>query len=359
VSAPSLAVPKTWDEITPAWMSAALAAKFPGVLVDAVTVELRDDGTNRRARLGVTYQVDQAGQGPATVFVKAADPAHKAMIRLTSGMFHEPRLFTCGVRLPLECPSVYTALIDEADYDFVMVMEDLMARGADPRDGTRPMTVEQVATGVRGLARMHGRYWGERVLREPALEWLEPFVPWRGMEAAPLPAALERLGESAPAEVTSLTIETLIDSIWKPYVATLTTSPQTLLHGDPHIGNTYLLPSGEVGFLDWQVARRGNWSLDLGYFLQGALTVEDRRRSERDLLAEYRDSLGLPADELPSADEIWLRYRASVAHGLTLWLVTASAGEWQRTDVSVALAQRYSLAYADLDTPSALAEIAG
>ena len=123
-----------------------------------------------------------------------------------------------------------------------------------------------------------------------------------------------------------------------------------MLHGDPHIGNTYLLPSGEVGFLDWQVARRGNWSLDLGYFLQGALTVEDRRRSERDLLVEYRDSLGLPADELPSADEIWLRYRASVAHGLTLWLVTASAGEWQRTDVSVALAQQYSFAYADLDT---------
>ena len=60
-----------------------------------------------------------------------------------------------------------------------------------------------------------------------------------------------------------------------------------------------------------------------------------------------------------SADEIWLRYRASVAHGLTLWLVTASAGEWQRTDVSVALAQRYSFAYADLDVSSALAETTG
>ena len=101
------------------------------------------------------------------MFVKAADPAHKALIRMTSGMFHEPRLFTCGVRLPLEHPAVYTASIDEADYDFVMVMEDLTARGADPRDATRPMTVEQVATGVRGLARMHGQYWGARVLRAP------------------------------------------------------------------------------------------------------------------------------------------------------------------------------------------------
>ncbi len=350
----SLSVPKTWDDITPEWMSAALAADHPGAVVEAVTLDSRDDGTNRRARLGVTYS---AGSGPATVFAKAADPAHKELIRLTSGMFHEPRLFTSGVPLPLEHPVVYSAAIDEADYNFVMIMEDLTARGADPRDGSRPMTVEQVATGVRGMARMHGMYWGDRVLREPTLGWLEPFVPWEGMGAAPLPAALERLGDNAPAAVMSLTIDQLIDSIWKPYIRTLTTSPQTLLHGDPHIGNTYLLPTGEVGFLDWQVARRGNWSLDLGYFLQGALTVEDRRTSERALLEEYRDALGLPADEMPSMDEIWLRYRASVAHGLTLWLVTASAGAWQRVDVAVPLAQRYSFAYADLDTSSALAEI--
>jgi len=57
-------VPKTWDDITPEWLSAALAADFPGVQVDTVTVELRDDGTNRRARLGVSYQ---AGAGPATI----------------------------------------------------------------------------------------------------------------------------------------------------------------------------------------------------------------------------------------------------------------------------------------------------
>jgi len=178
-----------------------------------------------------------------------------------------------------------------------MVMEDLRARGADPRDGTRPMTVEQAANGLRGLGRLHGEFWGSRVTDHPALSWLEPFVPWRGMRAAPLPVALERLGSDAPAEVLSLTMDHLIDDIWKPYIRSLTTAPQTLLHGDPHIGNTYLLPTYEVGFLDWQVARRGNWSLDVGYFLQGALTVEDRRRSEQHLLEEYRDALGLPDDE--------------------------------------------------------------
>lgn len=352
----TLSVPTSWDEITPAWMTAALADHHPDITIDRVSVELRDDGTNRRARLGLTYA---QGSGPATVFVKAADPDHKELIRMTSGMFHEPRLFMSGVDLPVEHPIVYTALIDEEDYDFVMVMEDLAARGADPRDSLRPLTADQAVSGVRALGRMHGRYWGQRVLDNPVMNWLEPFMPFDGLQYAPLPSALERLDGGTPPEVMSLGIDTLVESIWKPYIRTLTTSPQTLLHGDPHIGNTYVTPDGNVGFLDWQMARRGNWSLDLGYFLQGALTTEDRRAHEGRLLEEYREALGLPADEMPSVDEVLTRYRASVAHGLTLWLCTASAGGglWQRAEVAVALAQRYADAYGDLDTAAAIAEI--
>jgi hypothetical protein len=79
------------------------------------------------------------------------------------------------------------------------------------------------------------------------------------------------------------------------------------------------------------MVRRGNWSLDLGYFLQGALTIEDRRRGERSLLDEYRAALELPADEMPTAEDVWLRYRASVAHGLAIWMATLSGGDaWQR-----------------------------
>ena len=174
----SLQVPKSWDEITPDWMSTALSDRHPGVTVDDVTLLLRDDGTNRRARLGLTYS---AGNGPATIFVKAGDPAHKELIRMTSGMFHEPRLFNSGVDLPLEHPMVYAALIDEDAYDFFLVMEDLDAQQADPRDSTRPLGGAG-CSGVRGLGRMHGQYWGERVLNHRALGWLEPFVPWDGMQ---------------------------------------------------------------------------------------------------------------------------------------------------------------------------------
>jgi hypothetical protein len=351
VTIAELSIPQGWDEITAEWMTAALAGHFPAATVSDVAVVLRDDGTNRRARLKLTYA---AGEGPLTVFAKAVDPEHADLVALTSGLYHEPRLFSSGVVLPLDHPTVYTAIIDEERRDFLMIMEDVVARGADPRDSTRPMTIDQVANGVRGLARMHSAYW-ERVESNPALGWVEPFVAFAGLEYAPLHIAHERLGDTVPAEIPALTGTELFVDIWARYIGTLTTSPQTLLHGDPHIGNTYVLPDDGVGFLDWQMARRGNWSLDLGYFLQGALTIEERRRGERELLEQYRSALTLPAGEMPTADEVWLRYRASVAHGLPIWMATLSGGDaWQRPDICLAFAQRYSAAFIDLETRAAL-----
>lgn len=169
---------------------------------------------------------------------------------------------------------------------------------------------------------------------------------------------LERAADRIPPEVSRLTGKEIMRDIWVPFVGTLAQGGQTLLHGDPHIGNTYVLPNDRVGFLDWQVVRRGNPTIDLAYFLQGACTVEDRRAAERELVAVYRAALELPADEVPSADELWLRYRAATAHGLAMWLVTA-ASEWQRLEVSLALAARYSAAFVDLEGGSAIAELVG
>jgi hypothetical protein len=68
--------------------------------------------------------------------------------------------------------------------------------------------------------------------------------------------------------------------------------------------------------------------------------------------------VGVPSREAPSREEVWLRYRASTAHGLTMWLVTA-ASDWQRLEVSLALAQRYAAAFMDLDGAAAIKHLAG
>jgi hypothetical protein len=348
-----LSIPKDWDDITPEWMTAALSSHFPGAEVTAVKLVMRDDGTNKRARLGLSYS---AGTGPAEVFAKAPDPRHAELNNATGGLFNEPRLFQSGVTLPLEHPTPYLSIIDEPALSYIIVMEDVTTRGADPFNATRAFTIDQAINGVQALARLHSRYWGEGIANEPALQWVQPYVAW-GRMGSMIPDAFEFMGDTCPEAVRAMTVKEIIEDTWVPYIGSLSASSQTFLHGDPHIGNTYVLPDGEVGFLDWQVVRRGNWSLDVGYFLQGALTIEDRRQSERAILEEYRTALDLTSDQRPSADEAFLRYRASASHGLALWLSTLSAPGWQARDVSLSLAQRYSAAFVDLDSRSAVVDV--
>jgi Ser/Thr protein kinase RdoA (MazF antagonist) len=207
--------------------------------------------------------------------------------------------------------------------------------------------------GLAGLARLHSAFWGGR-FDVQALSWVQPFTVWFSM-ARGVDAGLERAAARIPSEVAQLG-GTVIDESWQRYLGTVTDGPSTLLHGDAHIGNTYTLPGDRVGFLDWQVVRRGNHCLDVAYFLQGALAVEDRQASERELVAHYHRSLSLPDGQTPTLPNVWLMYRAAAAHGLTVWLATASSN-WQRPEVSLALAERYAQAFVDLDTAAAIDEL--
>jgi hypothetical protein len=336
-------------------MTAALGGTATVAVVDLV---LCDDGTNRRARFDLTYA---SGEGPASVFIKAESdvPGRREIHARNGNLYNEALLYRSGTVLPIEHPHAYCSVVDEANLDYVIVMEDLLRRDADPRDPTRPLTVEQVASGVRGLARLHSRYWN-RVSSDAALDWVQPFVPtegWRAPLRALIPKGMQRAADAIPDELRTLRAEELVDVVWAGYVRTLAAGAQTLLHGDPHIGNTYVLPDGEVGFLDWQVVRRGNCAHDVGYFLQSALTPPDRRRHEKDLVEEHRRSLDVPDSERPSAEDAWLRYRGTPAHGLTLWLVTLLSDVHAR-ERSLALVERFASAFAELDTLEALEELA-
>jgi aminoglycoside phosphotransferase (APT) family kinase protein len=181
----------------------------------------------------------------------------------------------------------------------------------------------------------------------------KPSRGWQVGLKARVPVGLQRGGQALPSEVTRFNAVELV-SFWTRYVASLTLGPMTLLHGDAHIGNTYLLPNGDVGFLDWQVVRRGEWSQDVGYLLISALTEQDRRAHERSLLEEYRRSLEVAPGESPSAHAVWQRYRATPAYGLAIWLSTLGTDGYQSREVSTLLSQRFSRAFLELETLSVL-----
>jgi hypothetical protein len=349
-------IPADWDDVTGLWMTAALRRDHPETVVDEVRVLLRDDGTNRRARLGLTYS---EGQGPETVFVKAHDPAHRLVHLRNGNLFGEARLLASRVELPVDRPQVYKVIIDRLRLDFLLVMEDLSARGADPRDASRPLSVDQVANGLRGLARLHSRYWAFTARSQPRLRWVKTWKPTEGWQVGlrkRIPIGLERGVGSIPSEVAHLGGDEIVE-LWARYVSSLSRGAMTLLHGDAHIGNTYVLPDGDVGFLDWQVVRRGNWSQDVGYFVVGSLSVEDRRSSEAELLELYRQALEIPADQLPSAEAAWLRYRSTPAYGQAIWISTLGTDGWQRPELSLELARRFCTAFVKLDTTEALSAL--
>ncbi|HTZ70121.1 MAG TPA: phosphotransferase [Acetobacteraceae bacterium] len=346
-------IPKRWEDVTPAWMTAAIASRHPDALVADVALLEKDDGTNRRARFGLTYA---QGTGPARVFLKAHAASHRWVHFRNGNLFGEARLFRSGATLSVEHPAVYSAIVDLPRLDFLLVMEDLTLRGADPLDATRPMTPAQVVDGLRGLAKLHSRYWNFSAPSHPELRFVQTWKDRKGWTVGlnkRVPTGLDRGRGSLPNEILQYS-GTEIVGFWSRYVASLAVGTTTLLHGDAHIGNTYLLPNNGVGFLDWQVVRRGEWSQDAGYFLVSALTEKDRRAHEKSLIEEYRQALDVPDAQRPSAAEAWLRYRASAAYGLAIWLSTLGTDGYQRREVSLALAKRFTAAFLELGTLNAL-----
>ena len=351
----TLTIPQRWEDISPAWIEAAIADRHPDARVKKVDILKRDDGTHLRLVLGVSYS---EGSGPQRLFLKSNDPAHREVHLRNGNLYNEAQLYASGAALPVDHPLVYKAIIDREQASFLLVMEDLMQRNADPRDATRPMSVEQVADGVRGLARLHSRYWGFSPERDPALAWVKTWESAEGWKVGlrkRIPIGLQRASAQLPAAVRGYSGDDVVE-LWSRYVDGLSRGPMTLLHGDAHIGNVYVLPGNAVGFLDWQVVRRGEWSQDVGYFIAGALTEDDRRLHEKRLLADYRDALTVPESERPGEAQLWKRYRASQAYGLAIWLSTLGTDGWQEPRISLALALRYANAFVELDAASALDE---
>jgi aminoglycoside phosphotransferase (APT) family kinase protein len=344
-----LSVPRSWSSLTPGWMTAALAERFPGVVVSEVRLDDLADGTNRRARVQLRYQ---SGSGPESVFVKREGRVLNRLALLALGALEsEARLFDARAQLPLEHPTPYAAAVDRRRLATVVVMEDVTLRLARPNLATVALTVGQVRSGLRGLARLHAAYWDQ-----PLPEPMRFLGPWRlGITWAPLSLAslarglhLLRAGGQAiplPPAANAATLE----RGFRRWAKLAASGSQTVLHGDPHPGNTYALPGEETGFYDWQLVRTGNWSHDVGYFIVSSLDVADRGAHERSLLRYYLDELTRHGAPAPDFEDAWHLYRLTPAFGLGTWLHTLSGGGFQPVEQCVATIERFAAAYADYE----------
>jgi hypothetical protein len=337
-------------------MTAAISRRHPGAVVGQLSVGEIADGTNRRARVDLEYTL---GQGPASVFVKT----HGRMINRLAlvalrALESEARLTESGVVLPLETPEPYAAAINRRRLEVVVVMEDITLRGGHPNDATTPLDPIEVRSGLAGLARLHATYWDCRL--PPSLSFLRPWRlarAWTAVSAVNLARGLRRFRASGSPELIPPSLDgRTLEAQFRMSAKLAATGPQTVLHGDPHPGNTYAMAGPLTGFYDWQLVRTGHWSHDVGYFMTSSLAPEDRRQHERELLSGYLDSLGQAGGRaIPDFDEAWERYRATPAFGLCTWLHTIAAGRFQPFESCVLTLQRFACAYDDLGTAHSLA----
>jgi aminoglycoside phosphotransferase (APT) family kinase protein len=134
------------------------------------------------------------------------------------------------------------------------------------------------------------------------------------------------------------------------------TLPQTLLHGDMHLGNTYAV-GGAGGLVDWQLMARGHFMHDVGYYIITALDVARRRTHERELIAFYLDRLAAEGvRDPPDLDTAWNEYRLIPAWSVYIgWLPCTDLNYgWE---IAVIAHLRVTTAYEDLETAKAIAAL--
>ena len=294
--------PRTVDEITAEWLTDVL--RESGAIRDAAVesfeiANIGDDQGIVGEVLRVSLDYDRLEEdAPRSVIAKLALADDELRARWDSLNFYEPeaRFYrdlasTSG----MPTPRAYFADYD-ADTGYVnLLLEDLSGlRAVDMADGC---SFEDASSAIQSLARMHARWWGDTRLL--GYSWLasspDPDRAKNGVKSFPtlLEACLEKMADFLPAG-----FETVARNFGKsiPEIERLRFSgPQTLTHGDFHLGNLFFDDApgvtGPVTAFDWQITANAKGAADVGNFLCGSLATESRRHHEKQLLAEYHDSL--------------------------------------------------------------------
>ena len=348
-------------EITAELLTEILAVRHPGTRaerVDVAAVKRCGEGiasTADRMTLDLTY-ADNPHKLPTRMLLKTM----LASPRAPAEMFETEVRFYDEIRphLAVETPACFGTGFDATSGQFGLLLEDLSRRHARFPDATQAVSVAEVASILRQLAVLHAAFWCSPRF-DGDLAWVA--TPHRGG----MSALLDQIGhdlvadqlERHPFKVALLEpLGVGFEELWTALLRSrgaLAAAPVTLLHGDTHLGNTYLLPDGG-GLLDWQLQVRGCWAHDVIYLLATALPPDQRREHAPGLLTGYLDELRrLGVADVPDLDEAWEWCRRAVVWGLVIgWLICPPANYGMA--ITTANISRMVAAVADLDALGAL-----
>jgi aminoglycoside phosphotransferase (APT) family kinase protein len=333
-------VPPRPSALTRQWLSAALAAGVSRFDYRGVSL-----GTSERGRLALEYEPGNVG--PETAFVKIASSfstrlANSPTAKAEETFFNKLRPDLGDIDVPR---GIYSAT-DAASGRSIHLIEDLARTNPSvvfPTVATT-FTRAQAESAVTLLARVHRTYTNRA-------EWfgLKTYPQWweSCLRIANVHAAVQKFARSefCPPSLRGENV------LWQAGITSIEahrSNSRTLIHGDPHLGNWYLVDD-RAGLLDWQCVSVGNWSRDLAYAMTTILTVEQRRSWERELVERYLDESGLG---LPFT-VAWRHYRDQIVGGLLMWAPTLFPPKgfpaMQPARLARELTTRISTAMVDLD----------
>jgi len=351
MSSPStLVIPGTPDELTAQWLTEVVRA--PGSGNRANSVELLDahSGTTGRARIRVDWE---NGGLPEHIFVKLAptDPFQRAVAVDTGMGAREARFYReLAPEVPVRAPEPYLSSWTADGKEYVMLIEDLEVAGCSFPGFASNADPGLVRSALGGLARLHGAFW-ESPRFAADLDWIEP--PMHSELGPELVAAgVQSFGDRQPPAFHDMA--DLYINHGARVAALLAEGPQTLLHGDAHLGN-FFLEHNRVGFLDWACVCKGPALRDVAYFLCGSVATELRRAEQEALIQYYVASLAASGGPELDFVDAWRDYRRFVAAGWIAAVATLAVGAgMQSIEVGEAAVARANEAIADLDTPGLL-----
>jgi hypothetical protein len=351
--------------ITAAYMTALMGEGCPGVevasveVVDAKTYGQEMVSTAGRAMLRVGYAAGGAAL-PERLVLKIArsDDAVMAPFYANEVAFYR----RIRPELSIAAPRCYGGAFDAASASFGLALEDLTVRGAWFPNVTKPVTVEEVRALLETLAALHARFW-QSPRFEGDLAWVETHLAG-GVAALMNGPATAYIQHEIDSENFKRELVQRLRTTGPELLAGVQAVqrhqaglPQTLLHGDTHIGNTYFLPDGTGGLLDWQLSVRGYAMHDVSYLVCTALSIGDRRAHDRALLEFYLDRLAAHGlAEVPAFEVAWTEFRRALVWAVYIgWLTTPVVNYgWE---INVLNHLRLTTAYEDLGTAGLVAEV--
>lgn len=341
-------LPETIEGVTTSWLAHVLLGSGLPPIVASRILEVMH-GTATKIHIELTFP-DGAAR---TIWLKTGFENHSHEIGQDTVYAGEVYYYThLAGRYDTQSPHCFYTHHEPDTGNSVIIMEDILPQKPCFFEPVRPISPDVCATALATLARFHAASWNSDFLttdrwlssggaytHSNVLGWLYSDDNWALMSGLPRFKVLPQILRAR--DLLRDTHARLLGA-WRE-----SANPFCLSHGDAHIGQGYLLPDGSVNFLDWQCVMKNSWANDVAYFMISALSLEDRRAHQQDLLRGYLAALVARGASAPDFAESWRLYKTYAFHGLG-WVFCKP--EMQNEDNCSAIGDRFAAAVMDLDS---------